>query len=89
MAPRALANSAEAAVTTVALYYWPASGSADGRITRIALAWAAVATLLRPTAALTWAILGLAQAWSLRARPAGLVAFVVRDAGVIGCEPTR
>ena len=51
--PRTLSNSLEMAALTLAASYWPGLGGAGGRggeRPRLALAWGAVAVLLRPTA---------------------------------------
>ena len=57
---------------------------------RWALVWAALATLMRPTAAMTWLPLACLHAWALvRTHPKELARFLVVDVGVIGSGSSR
>ncbi|KAL1916428.1 uncharacterized protein VTP21DRAFT_5619 [Calcarisporiella thermophila] len=58
---RTLSNSMEAIFTALALFYWPWSSESGLRMHRfrMALFWAAISCMLRPTNALVWGFLGL------------------------------
>ena len=60
---RTLLNSLESSLNAVAMAYWPFGGGVDDAAARpaVALAIAALACVLRPTAAITWVFLGLAR----------------------------
>lgn len=74
---RALANSAETTLTTIALCLWPSlapaqlAPRAERRAWRRALAVVALTCVLRPTNAVVWVGPGVGLLWSLLRRRQG------------------
>lgn len=71
MAARTLSNSMEMVFTIIALNYWPLPGVATLNTSwlkryRIALTFALIACVMRPTNGLVWLFLGIHLIWKAK-----------------------
>ncbi|GAA97117.1 glycosyltransferase family 22 protein [Mixia osmundae IAM 14324] len=86
---RSLSNSAETAVTALALSLWPwqaLAGSTDAEGLDLALALAAVACIMRPAATLFWLALGLHLFWRSSTKLyVAVVASAIATVSVVAC----